>query len=231
MPQVQLIFEKQWLHAVLLAVLLAGTVLISGLDGVRAGQLWGVATPVWLWLAVALAIAHQVYVWFCWRTQLHGQLLTRRLGKAGFPAYAAGFALLGLSRVVAVFLLASANRDTLPVNHLALRILAILALITAVYVFYSVARYFSFTRALGIDHFDERSRLLPLVRKGIFRFTRNGMYTYGFLLVWAFAWWYASQAALCVALFNHIYIWVHYYTTELPDMKRIYYATMRHTSD
>jgi len=43
--------------------------------------------------------------------------------------------------------------------------------------------------------------------------------------------WYASQAALWLALFNHIYIWVHYYATELPDMQRIYYATMRHTSD
>ncbi|MCB0167803.1 MAG: hypothetical protein KDI79_26490, partial [Anaerolineae bacterium] len=59
-------------------------------------------------------------------------------------------------------------------------------------------------------------------RKGIFRFTRNGMYTYGFLLLWVPALWYASLAALGVALFNHLYIWVHYYVTELPDIKRIY---------
>ena len=32
----------------------------------------------------------------------------------------------------------------------------------------------------------------------------------------------ASNEALLVALFNHIYIWVHYYTTEKPDMQRIY---------
>jgi len=31
-------------------------------------------------------------------------------------------------------------------------------------------------------------------------------------------------AALAVALFNHLYIWVHYYATELPDMARIYGA-------
>ncbi|MGH8650439.1 MAG: hypothetical protein ACREUP_14225 [Burkholderiales bacterium] len=31
-----------------------------------------------------------------------------------------------------------------------------------------------------------------------------------------------SPAALGAALFNHLYIWVHYYSTELPDMKRIY---------
>ena len=31
-----------------------------------------------------------------------------------------------------------------------------------------------------------------------------------------------SEAAILVAFFNHIYIWVHYYTTEQPDMKTIY---------
>ena len=28
--------------------------------------------------------------------------------------------------------------------------------------------------------------------------------------------------ALAVALFQHAYIWVHYYCTEKPDMRRIY---------
>jgi len=31
-----------------------------------------------------------------------------------------------------------------------------------------------------------------------------------------------SEAALVAALFNHLYIWVHFYFTELPDMKFIY---------
>ena len=43
-----------------------------------------------------------------------------------------------------------------------------------------------------------------------------------FSSLWVPALWLASMAALCVALFNHLYIWVHYYSTELPDMKRIY---------
>ena len=34
--------------------------------------------------------------------------------------------------------------------------------------------------------------------------------------------WFASVAALAVALFNHLYIWVHYFATERPDMQRIY---------
>ncbi len=222
MSQMQLILERQWLHAVVLAALITMLALTSDLDGIQAGILWGINTPEWFWLAVALAIAHQVYVWFCWRTQLHGNWLTRVLGKLSFPVYAVGFSILGISRVVAVFVLAISNRDTLPMDHTALRILAIIALIPAVYLFYSVKRYFSFRRAFGIDHFDEGYRSLPFVRKGIFRFTRNGMYIYGFLLLWVPALWYASLAALCVAVFNHVYIWVHYYSTELPDMKRIY---------
>ena len=222
MSQMQLILERQWLHAFVLALLIAVLALARDLDGIQAGMLWRINTPEWFWLTVALAIVHQVYVWFCWRIQLHGYWLTRILGNLGFPVYAVGFSILGISRAVAVFVLAISNRDTLPVDLTALRILAIIVLIPAAYLFYSVKRYFSFKRALGIDHFDEGYRSLPFIRKGIFRFTRNGMYTYGFLILWVPALWYASLAALCVALFNHVYIWVHYYSTELPDMKRIY---------
>ena len=231
MSRVRLILERQWLHGILLVALLAVLGLARGLEGIHAGMLWGISTPEWFWLAVALAIVHQVYVWFCWRTQLHGSWLTRVFGKQGFPVYAVGFSILGISRVVAVFILAISNRDTLAADLTALRILAIIALIPAVYLFYSVKRYFSFKRALGIDHFDEAYRSMPFVRKGIFRFTRNGMYTYGFLLLWVPALWYASIAALCVALFNHMYIWVHYYSTEFPDIKRIYGGTRANAED
>ena len=225
MSQTLLIFERQWLHALLLAALLAGMVLVTGFDGVRTGQLWEVATPVWLWLAVGLAIAHQIYVWFCWRTQLHASWLTRTLGNYGFPLYAVGFSLIGILRVFVVFIVAISNQYTLPANAIALKILAIIVLVPAVYLFYSVKRYFGFKRAFGIDHFDNEYRSMPFERRGIFRFTRNGMYTYGFLLLWFPAFWWASSAALSIAIFNHLYIWVHYFATELPDIKRIYGET------
>jgi len=222
MSQIQLILERQWLHVLLLAFLLIGAMLSGNLDGMQMGMLCGISTTQWFWLAIALAIAHQVFVWFCWRIQLHGHWITSIFGNMGFPVYAAVFFLLGALRVATVFVLAISNRDTLPVDIAILRILAVIALLPAGYLLYSVKRYFSFKRALGVDHFDERYRSLPLVRKGIFRFTRNGMYTFGFLFIWVPALWCASVAALCAALFNHIYIWVHYYSTELPDMKRIY---------
>jgi hypothetical protein len=221
-PQASLIFEKQWLHASALVVLLTGLAVLSGFDSVRSGELWGVTTLVWFWLAAAVAIAHQAYVWFCWRTQLHGSLLTRILGARGFPLYALGFSILGIARVVLVVALAISNQGTLPGNRTALKLLAIIAFVPAAYLFYSVKRYFGFRRAFGIDHFDPSYRSLPYVRQGIFRFTSNGMYVYGFLLLWVPGLWFASLAALVIALFNHLYIWVHYFATERPDMNRIY---------
>ena len=217
-------FEKQWLHGLGLGLLLIALGWAMTFEPLQTGELWGLGTRYWFWTAALIAVAHQVYVWFCWRSQLHAQLLTRMLGKRAFPAYAAGFALLGISRVLAVFALAIANRDTVPLDSALLKTAAIVALLPALYLFYSVKRYFTFTRALGIDHFDPAWRSAPFVRQGIFRFTRNGMYVYGFLLMWVPGLWWGSAAALAVALFNHLYIWVHYYASELPDMARIYGA-------
>jgi protein-S-isoprenylcysteine O-methyltransferase Ste14 len=167
-------------------------------------------------------VAHQVFVWFCWRTELHASLLTRALGRAAFTLYAVVFSLLGIARIVSVFLLAIANHGTAPGNPIMLKLLALILLIPALYLLHSVRRYFGFRRAFGIDHFDESYRSLPLVREGIFRYASNGMYAFGFLLIWFPGLWYASLAALAAALFNHLYIWVHYYCTERPDMVRIY---------
>ncbi|MFQ5675536.1 MAG: methyltransferase [bacterium] len=217
-----LIFEKQWLHLLLLAVLLTGVVLVSEIDAVEGGALWGVPSPTWLWVAVTVAVAHQGLVWFCWRTQLHLGLLTRAFGKAGFVIYAVLFAILGIARVVAVFLLALSNQGTVAADVSLLRVLAALATLPALYLFYSVHRYFGFRRAFGIDHFDPSYRKMPFVKKGIFKYTNNGMYTYGFLLLWVPALWWGSAAALAAALFNHLYIWVHYFSTERPDIRRIY---------
>lgn len=222
MSQAQLIFEKQWLHASLLAVFLVGLVWAGRVHAVHVGQLWGVSTKAWLWLAAALAVAHQVFVWACWRSQLHTSLLTRMFGSCGFDVYAIGFSILGIARVAAVFILALSNRDTLHVDLKVLRVVAVITAIPAAYLFYSVKRYFGFRRAFGIDHFDKSYRSLPFVRRGIFRFTRNGMYVFGFFLLWVPGLWFASAAALIAALFNHLCIWVHYYSTEFPDMKRIY---------
>ena len=51
------------------------------------------------------------------------------------------------------------------------------------------------------------------------------MYTFGFLILWVPGLIFFSKAALLAAGFNHIYIWVHYYTPELPDIRFLYNGT------
>jgi hypothetical protein len=60
---VQLIFEKQWLRASLLAVFLVGLAWVGRIHAVQVGQLWGVREAAWSWLAAALAVVHQGFVW------------------------------------------------------------------------------------------------------------------------------------------------------------------------
>ena len=48
------------------------------------------------------------------------------------------------------------------------------------------------------------------------------MYLYAFLLFWVIAVGLSSSAALTVAVFSHVYIWVHYYATGKPDMEYLY---------
>lgn len=87
---------------------------------------------------------------------------------------------------------------------------------------YSVARYFGLGRATGLDHFDLSYRTMPLVKKGIFKYSSNAMYTFAIPVFWSFGLLAGSEGALLLALFNHLFIWVHYYCTEKPDMDYIY---------
>ncbi len=216
------VFEKQWLHALALAALLYGADRLARANGMLSGEAWGIGAATWFRWALAIAAAHQILVWFCWRSELHLGWLSRAFGRRGFVLYAVAFSILGISRVAMVYILAFANRDAVALPITGRRVVALLLLVPAVYLFYSVRKYFGFRRAFGIDHFDRSARSLPMVRQGIFRYTRNGMYVFGFLILWVPGIWLASPAALVVALFNHLYIWVHYFATERPDMRRIY---------
>jgi len=222
MSNLKPLFEKQAQHLVWLALLLAGVAWIARGEEFQHGSYLGISTSAWFWWSIALPVIHQVWVATCWRLELHHQALSRSLGDGGFRLYAAGFAFWSAGRFLTLIPLALANQGTVEVGQRWLNALAIVITVPTVYLFYSVARYFGFRRALGIDHFDPSYRQKPFVRKGIFRFTRNGMYTVGFGAIWLPGLLCASQAALLSAAFSHLYIWVHYFCTELPDMRRIY---------
>ncbi len=217
-------FERQIQHGALLALLLGGLAAVcSFYPDLLSGQWAGLSTTVWFVIAIAIPIVHQVYVGLVWRAELHHGVVTKWLGReTGFSIYAIGFALLFGTRLIVLIALAISNYGTLSVNPVFAYCLAIVLALLWGYATYSVMRYFGLRRAFGIDHFDPAYRVIPFVKQGIFRFTSNGMYGPGFLVVWLPGLVGLSQAALLAACFNHLYIWVHYYVTELPDIHRIY---------
>ena len=217
-----LMFEGQGVHAIALALLLAALAAASVVPGFFDGRFLGLSTGIWVFFAVADAIVHQVYVWLCWRLELHGQRLTRQFGDKAFRYFKIGFAVLIALRPLLAFALAWANRGTLPLTPWLGVLLGLALLAPGLYLMVSVRRYFGFDRAFGIDHFDASYREMPLVRGGIFKWTPNAMYVFGFLLLWAPALLFQSVAAMAAAAFSHGYIWVHFYCTERPDMRRIY---------
>ncbi len=218
----KLIFEKQIYNYLGLAILLAIVAYFSRSIGVYAGMLWGFGTKAWLWLSIGVVIVHQFYAWFVWRTELHLGLMSQWFGKQAFIIWALFFVILLILRLLFVITLGYSNRGTWNINPALGWGLTIIILIPAIYTFYSIKKYFTFKRGLGIDHFDPAYRQLGLVREGIYRYSSNAMYVFAAMMVWIPALVFASKAALVSAFFNHAYLWVHYYTLELPDMKRIY---------
>jgi len=217
-----LFFEGQGVHLICLAALLTMMVPAWRHPLMDVGELWGLNSRQWFKFTIANAIAHQVWVWLWWRAELHYRLASRIFGKFAFEVYAVPFFLmLGLRQVLA-FALAAANHGTVSIlPAFSLGVSVALAL-PVLYLGYSIRKYFGFARAAGADHFDESFRIRPLVDDGIFRYTSNPMYVFGFLLLWIPAIYFASFAAFVSALFCHLYIWVHFLATERPDMRRIY---------
>lgn len=219
----KLLKHQHW-HALLLVLLLnAVYYLVRTHPRVLEGSLWEIPTRAWLLMALAVPVVHQVYVLLCWRAELLHKAISKRWGPKGFAYYKVGFAILILLRPVTILLLAFANAFTFQLGWNAALLISLLLFAQAAWLFYSVRRYFGIDRAFGIDHFQpETYRRAPMVKKGIFRYTSNGMYWFGFLALWIPGVLLRSEAAIVAALFNHLYIWVHFYFTELPDMKFIY---------
>ena len=129
---------------------------------------------------------------------------------------------LFLARLVFIFGLAIASRGTLPIPGWLGISLSILCIPPVMCLGYSVPKYYGIDRALGRDHFQPRIyRDMPFVKKEIFQWSSNSMFLFGFLLSWVPGLLLLFKAGLLSALFSHLYIWIHYYFTEYPDMKFI----------
>ena len=214
-------FEKQARHYLLLIVLLLGVFFLAKGD-VLSGQLWGISTQIWLWIAVAIPVLHQIAVALLWRAELYHHKMTEWFGDKAFSVFKIIFTILFIGRPLTIILLAISNMNTLMLDPTLAYAVALLLFLPFAYTMYSVFHYFGVNRAYGIDHFDPSYRNKPFVKEGMFKYTDNAMYKFGFLILWAIALVFLSKAALLVAAFSHLYIWVHFYFTELPDINYMY---------
>jgi hypothetical protein len=218
-----MILERQWLHVVGVAALLAALAWADrAIPALGTGAWLGPSTRAWVAAGVLAAIAHHVWVVLWWRLELHRAAASRVFGDRAFRVYAVGFVALAFARIGTTVAAGIANRDSVPLPPAVAWPVAVLLLLPPGWLLLSIARYFTFTHALGADHFFPEHRERPLCREGIFRYVPNAMYTVGAFVLWAPAIACASWAALALATFNHAYLWVHYYALEKPDMARIY---------
>lgn len=220
------IFRYQIWHVVSVIALIASIQLfIVKNEIVMNGTFWDIGTKTWFWLAISVPILHQISVWLIWRLELYQKTFTSRYGLTSvFKIYSVGFTILFSSRMVFIIILATCSKNTLSLKPIIAYLIAGSITPIIIYLFYSVLKYFTLERAFGIDHFHKNDND-PFVKRGIFRYTNNGMYIYGFMFFYLPGLLLLSKPALIVALFNHIYIWVHYFCTERPDMKSIYGKT------
>jgi hypothetical protein len=223
MTAIKRIFRYQLWHLLSLAVLVFTVQFyISNNPNVLSGMFWGLNTKSWLWLSIAIPVIHQTYVLLVWRIELHTETFSTLFGTGkAFKLYAAGFSLLFVSRLIVIVFLSASNKGSLQVDPVVAYLIAALIAPFVLYLFYSVKKYFTIERAYGIDHFDQEYSE-PYEKRGIFKYTDNGMYVFGLMILYLPGLLMLSEAALLAALFNHVYIWVHYYFTERPDMIEIY---------
>ena len=214
------VIHGQLLHLGFLTV--AGILLILYSDP-GPGFWSGLPVSFWFWLAVSIPVIHQIYVWVCWRLALR-QRFTDIEWNSGrcFRLYLIGFFVLFISRFLSLLVLAVADYQSLELSVDFRWAVATPLMLIVGYGFFSIKKYFGFERAAGIDHFDPGYSSKPLVRNGIFKWSPNAMYLFVLQGTWLFGILAGSRLAMIVAGFQSIYIWVHYVSTEKPDMKHIY---------
>ncbi len=217
------IFEKQDWYFVLLALLVVSAhAIIDRFNYYFLGEFWGLSTATWLWIGIIAAIIHQLYVMVIWRVQLETQWLTVNLPRLGYLAYLIDYTIMLAARLGAIVLAAAANRGSIFIPDDARWATAFILAIPFIWLIHSVVKYYSYKRIAGADHFEPAYRDTSWTRKGIFQYVPRAVYVFGPLGFYIPGIVLTSPASLLLALFNHIYIWIHYYCTELPDIKRIY---------
>lgn len=214
-------FRGQLLHVVALVLLVPMAYEVAA-PTLGESSVLGVSDTNWFWVGIVLAVVHQIIVWLGWRAQLGWGLLTEWFGRHDMIVFGSVFFPFILARPLVVLLLGCADFGSLGLDPWTYVVLGTVLIVPAFYTLWSIILYFGFRRAMGGDHFRKEFQQAELVDQGIFSLCSNAMYVFGLLFLWSLAVYTNSRAALVLGLFQHVYVWVHYYGTEKPDMRLIY---------
>ena len=178
----------------------------------------GINAKNWFLFSMMTPLLHQGYVWLCWRSELCWKTISRTIG---FKGYVLIFFIIAILRFFSVGLCFADYGTWYTPGWIAWSV-SVLIFIPFIYTMYSVKKYFGFTRAIGIDHFDPSYKDKPFERRGIFKWTPNAMYVFTIPIFLGFAISTGSKAMFVFAVYTYIGIWLHYFCTEKEDFKVIY---------
>jgi protein-S-isoprenylcysteine O-methyltransferase Ste14 len=214
------ILEGQPQHAAIAFLMTLGA--LSLLQPPQGQALLGLTALGWAKLSLTLALIHQIIVAFVFRLQLHKNLMTRLFGTSDIKVWAVIFMPLLVVRPLTIIMIGWSDATPITDYRMAEITLGLALLACAIWGMHSTLVHFTLPRALGGDHFRDEYLAMPMVSKGVFKYTDNGMYGVVFFGLTGIALLFGSWNALVVALFQHAYIWVHMYCTEAPDLKRMF---------
>ena len=215
-------FQYQFYH--LAAYLILGVILITGTTFLPHDQkrLWGMTVMQWTIFSWIFAGPFQAWVVILWRLEYHSAFLSSRFGKNGFTIFRAGFVILALLRLLPLVPISLLTQGSLNIPRWIAWIITALTTPFIIWGLYSVFAYFGINRAFGGDHFFEKYREKTLVKKGTFKYIPNSMYTIVLLGLYHPGLMLMSTTGLLAALIHHLFVWVHYFCTEKPDIKVIH---------
>ena len=190
---------------------------------VIAGELVPSASPLF-YATLGLAFLHQLWVAVWWRLELHGNVISTRIGHPrGFTIYKVGFVAWAFVRVASVWWLAFQEPSGLGLAEPVRLGLAGLCLVLFAALMISVRLTFGIERAFGLDHWDpDACREMGFVRRGLHKLTPNAMYVFAPTVLLVPALYTDSLTATVAALANWAILWAHYWCTEKPDIARIW---------
>ncbi len=216
------LFKYQGYH--LLAYIILGLFLLFICSETEESKktIWRMTANQWVLFSWIFAGIFQAWIFIFWRLELYYGKIKKWFGNSGFPVFRAGFVLLGSLRLLPIIPISVLTGNTIEINNWISYALILITTPLILWCMYSVTFYFGINRLFGADHFYSKYREGTLEKRGIFKYLPNSIYTVMLLIFYHPGLFFHSSLGLLTALIHHIFVWVHFFCAEKPDMKEIY---------